>query len=405
LTTTFPFQGETDPGGHILKKIQHLVKLGLEIDVLAPHYPNAVHHEAVDGINIYRLQYMWPARWQVLCYGAGIQTNLKNNFWAKFQLPIFVLVMFLHTLRIARKADIIHAHWSLAGLAGVLAGKVLDKPVVLMMHHAEVKMTGASFLIKFVLEHVDYVLCNSSFTRSKVLEISRPKGCDVVFIGVDTEQFQPNIDLTPFYEREPDTPRDIPLVLAFGRFIELKGFEYLVEAIALLDQDPAPYLMLGGHGPFQEQLQRQVRDRGITDRVKFLGYVPNELTPLYYSAADVVVVPSIIDRRGETEGLGIISLEALACGTPCVASNVGGIPDVIVDGVNGYLVEPKNPQLLAKRIKQLTVNDNLLQDMGIKGRQFVEKNFSWQGKVREILNIYQTILEADHGASASSKSN
>jgi glycosyltransferase involved in cell wall biosynthesis len=393
LTTSFPLYEGIAVGIHVVEQARHLVKLGVEVEILAPHHQGALRRETIGGVRVRRLRYMWPERWQTLCYGAGIPTNLKNSLWAKLQLPFLLLALFLGAVRAARRSDLIHAHWSLSGLVGILAGKLLRKPVVLMMHGAEVYVLKGNPLIKFVLEQADFVLCNSSFTLSKVLQVSTPKAYDVISPGVDVQRFRPGVNLAVFYEREPDVPRERPLLFALGKFIERKGFSYLMEAMALLHQEPAPFLMIGGRGPLKERLQRQAQDLGIADRVKFLGYIPDDCIPAYHTAADVFVLPSVVDERDDTEGLGVVLLEALACQTPCVASNVGGIPDVIVDGVNGFLVEAGDPTALADRIQELTANDKLRREMGRQGRWFVKERFSWQSKASELRNVYKELVE------------
>jgi glycosyltransferase involved in cell wall biosynthesis len=177
-----------------------------------------------------------------------------------------------------------------------------------------------------------------------------------------------------------------------GRFIKLKGFAHLIDAVAQLGQEPVPYLMLGGQGPLREQLENRAQKAGIAERVKFLGYIPNKYTPIYYSAADVFVLPSIIDKQGNTEGLGVVLLEAIACETPCVASSVGGITDIIVDGVNGFLVEPGNSQQIANRLSQIITGENIRERMGKQGRLMVEKRFSWQAQADEILKVYKYLI-------------
>lgn len=392
LTTSFPLYEGIAVGIHVIEQARHLVKLGVEVNVLAPHHQGALRQETIDGVRVRRFRYVLPERWQILCYGAGIPTNLKNSLWAKLQLPLLLMALFLNTVKLAQNSDLIHAHWSLTGLAGVLAGKLLNKPVVLMMHGAEVYVLKGNPLIKFVLEQADYVLCNSSFTLSKILEISRPKAYAIVAPGVDVERFRPDVDLSVFHKREPDISANRPLVFALGKFIERKGFPHLIDAVASLSEDPAPYLMIRGRGPLKEQLQRQVRERGIVDRVKFLDYIPDDCIPAYYAAADVFVLPSVVDERDDTEGLGVVLLEALACKTPCVASNVGGIPEVITDGLTGFLVEPGNSLALADKIMQLIVEDDLRLEMGKRGRLFVKEHFSWQTKACEIFQVYQTVL-------------
>jgi glycosyltransferase involved in cell wall biosynthesis len=393
LTTSFPLYEGIAVGIHVIEQAHHLVKLGVEVDVLAPHHRGALRKETINGVRVRRVRYMWPERCQTLCYGGGIPTNLKNGLWAKLQLPFLLLALFLGVVRVARRSDLIHAHWSLSGLIGVLAGKLLRKPVVLMMHGAEVYVLKGNPLIKFVLEQADYVLCNSSFTLSKVLQISTPRACNVIAPGVDIQRFRPDVNLSVFFEREPDVPKERPLLFALGKFIERKGFSYLMEAMALLNREPAPFLMIGGRGPLKKQLQSQAQDLGIADRVKFLDYIPDDCIPAYYAAADVFALPSVVDERDDTEGLGVVLLEALACETPCVASNVGGIPDVITDGLNGFLVEAGDPAALACRIRELTVTGKLRREMGRQGRRFVKERFSWQSKACELLSVYKELVK------------
>jgi len=392
LTTSFPLYEGIAVGIHVIEQARHLVKLGVDVDVLAPHHQGAQRHEVIDGIQVRRFRYMWPEKWQTLCYGAGIPTNLKNSFGAKLQLPFLLSALFLNTIKVARKSDLIHAHWSLAGLAGVLAGKVLGKPVVLMMHGAEVYVLKGNPFIKFVLEQADYVLCNSSFTLSKILEISDLQKYEVISPGVDTDRFRPDVDVSVFYEREPDIPKERPLVFALGKFIERKGFSYLIEAMSLLNEDPQPFLMIGGRGPLKRKLRRQAQELRITDRVKFLDYIPDDCLPAYYAAADVFVLPSIVDEEGDTEGLGVVLLESMACETPCVASSVGGITDILIDGVNGFLVEPGNPQQIANRISQIIADRKMRERMGNQGRLTVEKRFSWQVQAGKILEVYKELV-------------
>jgi glycosyltransferase involved in cell wall biosynthesis len=392
LTTSFPLYEGISAGTHVGEKVRHLVKAGIEIDVLAPHHRGAARQEVIAGAHVHRFRYVLPERWQTLCYGAGMPSNLKNSLWAKLQLPLLLLAFLPNAVRLARNSDLIHAHWSLAGLVGVLAGRLLGKPVILMMHGAEVYVLKGNPLIRFVLEKVDYVLCNSSFTLEKILQVSQPRAYAIIAPGVDTERFRPGVDLSVFRQREPDVPANRPLVFALGKFIERKGFSHLVDAMALLSQDPAPFLMIGGRGPLKERLQRQAQGRGIANRVKFLNYIPVDCIAAYYGAADVFVLPSVVDERDDTEGLGVVLLEALACGTPCVASAVGGIPDVIVDGLNGFLVEPGNPRALADGISQIVADEQQRRKMGEQGRRFVEERFSWQAKAREIIDVYERVL-------------
>jgi glycosyltransferase involved in cell wall biosynthesis len=390
LTTSFPLYKGITIGTHVLEQARHLADLGVQVDVLAPHHKGAPWHDMVNGVSVYRFRYMWPSQWQTLCYGAGIPTNLKKSMWAKIQLPFLMLSLFFHTLRIARRSDCIHAHWSLCGLAGIVAGRLLNKPVAVMLHHGSTSHRGDP-LTQFVARKSSILLCNSSYTLSKISATDRLGRCKVISPGVDIARFEPQKDTRIFFSCEPDIPKNRPFILALGRLIGWKGFAYLIDAMALVHTDPLPYLLIGGRGPLRKQLERRIQQKRLEDRIKLVGNIPYEYIHHYHSAADIFILPSIIDQEGNTEGLGVVLLEALACGTPCIASNVGGIPDIIKDGKNGFLVEPKDVSALAKKITALIENEGLRQEMSDYGRRFVAKEFSWQAKARELYTTYQKL--------------
>ncbi len=392
LTTSFPLYKGITIGAHVLQQARRLLELGVQVDVLAPHHPGAPRHEMMDNISVFRFRYMWPQRWQTLCYGAGIPANLQKGLWTKLQLPFLLLMLFVSTLRIARRSDIIHAHWSLSGLAGVMAGKLLGKPVVVMLHHGKASVRR-DLAIRFVAKVADCILCNSHHTLSKLLQAEVPKNYRVISPGVDVERFHPQVDKTPFYSRERGIPQNRPIILSLGRLIEWKGFQYLIDAMGIIRTDPLPFLLIGWRGPLRKQLEQQVQQKGLKDCVRIVPHIPFEIIHHYYRAADVFVLPSIIDKEGNTEGLGVVLLEALACGVPCVASHVGGISDIIQDGKNGFLVEPRNPEALALKITTLIEDGRLRKEMSEYGRQFVVKNFSWRVKAQEQYEMYQNLTQ------------
>jgi glycosyltransferase involved in cell wall biosynthesis len=247
-------------------------------------------------------------------------------------------------------------------------------------------------LEKVILERVDYVLCNSRFTLANVLKSSKPKKTKVIPPGVDVHKFQPYSEEIVDEHLVSKIPTDYPIIFTVGRLIELKGHKYLIEAFRSLTEDPLPRLVIGGDGPLRNELELCVKEYNLSDRVTFLGHVPTHLTPFYYSMADIYVQPSIIDNDGNTEGLGVTLVEAMACETPCIGSDVGGIPDIIVDGQNGLLVTPADPVQLANKISILLKNNDLRLQMGKQARDFVKENYSWQAKAEELAEIYSCLI-------------
>ncbi len=228
------------------------------------------------------------------------------------------------------------------------------------------------------------MICNSNFTKGWVLDSTRPKYCEVVPMGVDTDKFAPPAE---------KPKKNKKLVLSMGRMIPLKGFKYLILAFFnLLEKQKNVQLILVGDGPDRRELEGLVKEQGLKRQVTFLGRIPNERAVEYLHQADCFVLPSIIDEQGNTEGLGVVLLEAMACGVPCIGSKVGGIPDVIRDGENGFLVEERDVQALADRIGLLTRDQELCRKMGAQAREFVVVNFDWKVQSRNLLQVYNSLI-------------
>lgn len=394
LTTSFPLDSTSIAiGSFVFEKCRHLVNNGLNVKVIAPHSGNAKKREIINGIKICRFKYFFPTRFQMLAYGAGIPTNIRISYLSKIQLPFFILAFLLATIREAKKYDIIHCHWSLAGLIGVLTARLFNKKIVLMMHGAEIFVYSDNPLLKLIIKNVDFLISNSTFTEMKILAVCHPKNHMVIPPGIDLNRFSPKPVSNEIHKNLNISQTDV-FVLAIGNFIPRKGFDYLIEALdVIVNQEGITRIKIGigGRGPLRDKYEKMVKKYSLADYVIFLGFIKDEDLPSYYSAADIFVLPSIVDSRGDTEGLGVVLLEANACRKPVIGSRVGGIPDVIKDGVNGLLVEPKNPRDLAEKIIKLAQNSESREQMGNNGRHIVEENFNWEVIAKRIIDIYDFI--------------
>jgi len=393
LTTSFPIYEGIAVGIHVLEKCRHLVKNNWDVTVLAPYHHKSKKQENMEGIQVKRFPYFWPVRLQKLTYDTGIPANLKKSFLAKIQLPFFLLFFLLQTIIHSRNADIIHCHWSLAGLIGVLAGKLMNKKVVFMMHGAEVFVLGNHPLLRFVLKHCDYLISNSSFTEEKTLEVYPVKNHKVISPGVNLERFYPQKNV-PGLREKLNIPEKGVFILTIGKFIPRKGIEYLIEAMDILINQKKYdnlFLRIGGRGPLKSKYENLIHYYQLGSYIEFTGYIPDEHIPSYYTEADFFVLPSIVDEKGDTEGLGVVFLEANACKTPVVGSYVGGIRDVIVNGENGYFVKEKNAEDIANKIKILNNDNELRVKMGEKGMKRVKEKFNWDTIAKEIINVYKEI--------------
>ncbi|MEQ8325444.1 MAG: glycosyltransferase family 4 protein [Vicingaceae bacterium] len=395
LTTSFPLKDGIAVGIHVLEKCRGLVKSGNRVRVIAPHHPGALAREIIDGIEIIRFKYFFPTSLQKLAYGSGIPTNLRRNFLAKVQLPFFLMSFFYSAITNGRGFKIIHSHWSIAGFVGVISAFFLNAKTVLSMHGAEVFVLGKNMFLGFTLKQTDLIVCNSNFTKDQIESHYEVGAINVIHPGADTNRFQPTANEN-LRERLNLSEEDF-FVLTIGKFIPRKGLEFLIRAIYLVavrEGHARVKLRIGGRGYLKSAYLELIKDLRIESHIEFLDYIPDEHIPEYYSEADVFVLPSIIDDRGDTEGLGVVLIEAGACQTPVIASRVGGIVDVVEHGINGYLVEEKNSEKLVEKIIELHKDSELRKVMGQNGRKIALAKFSWENNSKEFIKAYSQLLSS-----------
>jgi L-malate glycosyltransferase len=391
LTTSFPLYPGHPAGMFVYEQARHLCRAGISVEVLAPLQAGAHRFEVMEGIAVRRFPYFWPLTRARLCYGHGMPENMKENPRLRFQLPFLTGLFIVNAIRLARGCDVLYAHWSLAGLAAVLAGKLTRRPAVVMIHHGQERY-GDNLLEKVVIHNADQVVCNSGYTMSRINRFYNPRKCVIIPPGVDVDRFRPRpVDGSDDFFIRLGIPADMPAVLAMGRHIEWKGYVHLVEAAARLKDRFEFVLILGGQGPETENLRKRAADLGIRDRVIFAGQIPNHDMPRLYNRAAVFVQPSVVDKKGNTEGLGVVLMEAMACGIPCVASDVGGIPDLVKDGYNGFLTSAGDAAALEEKILKLLRDPAMSQKMGENGRCSIEENYSWAGLTEKTIVLLASL--------------
>ncbi|MDP9238105.1 MAG: glycosyltransferase family 4 protein [Chloroflexota bacterium] len=206
-----------------------------------------------------------------------------------------------------------------------------------------------------------------------------PKGKPVTVIpyGVDIERFRP----------QPRERRERPVVGAVSRLSPEKGFEHLLRAAALLrDRGVEMRVLLAGDGPSRAALGRCTEELELTESVEFLGEIAHEDVPSVLRRLDIFAMPST------WEGFGVSAVEASAMELPVVASNIHGIPDVVLDGETGILVPPGDPPAIAAAIERLCVDRRLRETMGQAGRAFVEREYSWSDNAALMERLYASML-------------
>jgi glycosyltransferase involved in cell wall biosynthesis len=203
----------------------------------------------------------------------------------------------------------------------------------------------------------------------------------------------------------PDRPRrpalsdpEAPVRLLFvGRLVERKGVEVLVRALARLRHRREAELVVVGTGSNEGNITRTAALEGVTDHVHMRGFVDAARLAREYDECDIFVLPAVIDSRGDTEGLGVVLLEAMACERPVVASRAGGILDVVEDGVTGWLADPGDAEVLAEVLDTVAADPERARTVAARGREIAARRFSWERILAETTRAYESALGARRG--------
>jgi len=329
---------------------------GHDVHVLAPSDPLADDSVNDERVTVHRFGY-FPAKRQRLAYGSGILPNLRASRWNYLQIPFFLSALFLSLIVLARRIrpDVIHAHWVIpTGFVAVLVGKLLGIPVITTVHGGDAFSLRSSFfrgLKKFTLNNSSLWTSNTHATATAALSgcssINAPK---VIPMGVDVELFASGNRAA--HRSGLDEQEQVTLFV--GRLVGKKGCEVLIRAFKHVAESNCGKvsLWITGDGDDRAALEDLVVDLGLSGVVRFFGVQPNENLPDIYAGADLFILPSIEDGKGDTEGQGVVLLEAMAGGVPIIASQVGGVEEVIDDNITGWLIKSSDPKLLGERIRE-----------------------------------------------------
>ena len=341
------------------------LKDSVDLDVIVANDENRTDHDSIRGVNVMRAATLFDFAAAPIC-------------------PAMVN-------KIRRSAsDVVHIH--LPNPAAILAYLASGhRGRLVFTYHSDVvrqRVLGRAFqpLLNAALKRAAAVIATSpNYVASSAVLTAHQSRCRVIPYGISLERFTRCDEGTVTKIRQQYGPK---ILISVGRLIYYKGFEYLIRAMAHTDAR----LLIVGDGPLRESLEKLAADIGITERVVFLGEVPNDDITPYYHAADVFVLASV----ARSEAFGIVQLEAMACGKPVVNTRLdSGVPFVSLDGVTGITVPPADPEALAVAINRLLDNAELRQQYGEAGTRRVEAEFTVDRMVARTLELYDQIMTAD----------
>jgi D-inositol-3-phosphate glycosyltransferase len=394
--------GGKDTGGmnvYVRDLTMELGRRGIGVDVFTrsqdEHVPHVLHDLGFGN--------------RIVHVRAGPESPMPKDQLAE-HLPAFIAFIEDFAATKGIRYDLVHSHYWLSGLAGLELRSRWGTPVIHMFHTLAAMKTQVARSEDEVasqlrldsegrlLRHADRIVAatQAELAQFQWLYHADTQRVAVIPPGVDTAHFYP---IPSDEAREyAGVPADKRMVLFVGRVEPLKGIDGLLKAIAVLkSQDPSLtaslcLAVIGGSPADGEDAATEMgrlreirRDLQIEDTVTFLGQKAQDTLPYYYSAAEVVVVPS------HYESFGLVALEAMACGTPVVASETGGLVFLVRDGETGFHVPTGDPEALAERLRQLLTDEVLRHRLGQQAAEYARR-YAWPIVADQVIDLYQSTL-------------
>ncbi len=401
LAHSFPrFPGDTH-GPFVKRLCEELVGCGHRVDVLVPYDPE-IRGDPQSPLRIRSFRYVWPGRWHLLGYSRTLQRDVRLKLWAYGQAPFYFGFGERALGRLVRREgiDLMHAHWLLPN--GYIASRVARAtgvPYAVTLHGSDIFMAERNPLFRHLarqaLAGAAHVTSCSGDLRDRLLRLGGEEHADKVLLVPNGTDLAPDgcaetAAVDPDRRRRLGLEADGRLIVAVGRLVDKKGFRYLLDAVPRIrERFPEARLVLGGGGDLQGALEEQARRLGVAESVVFTGGLSHPEVLELIAAAEVFVMPSVRDPRGNIDGLPIVVLEAMAAGRPVVASDVAGMPLAIEDGTSGLLVPEKDPAALTTAVLGLLGDPERARQLGTRGRQRVREELNWAAVARVHSELYR----------------
>ena len=327
------------------------------------------------GVISHPLRYLRVAGWLM-----ALLFHSPSEF-AKALLEFSVLGYYAAHCR-RQGAEHLHVHFASRSLSlGLMLGIVLGLPVSCTVHAFDIYMRSRGSL-RYRLRQCRFISAISQYN----IEYLRGKCgdpvadlCEIVHCGIDVTKFQ----------KSPN-PRNPGRIVSVARLFKKKGFDCAVEACSRLDRSGILFSFeIVGDGPEKERLAALIDQYGLNGKVKLLGAKSNDEVASLLNSAGIFLMPCIRDENGDMDGIPVAMMEAMACGIPVVSSRISGIPDLVRDGENGFLVEPGNAVAVAEKLTQLIHKTDLIERFGVMARRHVMDQFDMEKnaeKLRELIN-------------------
>lgn len=309
--------------------------------------------------------------------------SLKRVWWLKPESLAMYLKMLGQSLLLAvrHRLDAVHGARALPeGLVAWVMARLLGKPLVVYCHGEELTTWGRGRKFRtmlWVYRHADANIANSEYTLEEMVRLGvRRETITLIYPGVDTERFRPGIPCDDL-RLSLGLTQGRKLILSVGRLVRRKGFDKVIRALpGLVEQGLDVEYAIIGIGEDQEVLLALARELGVAKRVHLLGHVSLDDLPRWYNACDVFIMANR-EINGDTEGFGMVFLEAGACGKPAIAGRDGGTGAAVLDGETGLRVDGTSVEAITHTLAAILADSAYGEQLARAARERAEREFSW----------------------------
>ena len=397
VTSSYPrFPG--DSVGTFMEPIATSVAArGHEVHVVAPWHP-LIRRGAVErGVRFHFYRYAPISALNVFGYAAALRADVKLRGAAFAAAPLALAQGWRTARAVARAhgATVMHGHWVVPG--GVTASLAAPRlPLVVSLHGSDVFVAEtfgpARIAARTAFRRAGAVTaCSEDLARRAIALGADSARVEVVPYGVDADRFKPDVAKRAALRAGLGVRDHQVLVFAVGRLVRKKGFEYLIDAFAGLPADTTAVLAIGGAGDLERELRSRAESAG-SRRIAWLGNLTQDQVAGYLAAADLVVVPSVVDDAGNVDGLPNVVLEALASGTALVTTAAGGIGAVVSNDETAVVVPERDPQAIRAAIVRLAADPAMRARLGGRARAMVDERFGWTRTAERLEAAYDRAL-------------
>ncbi|BBA32420.1 glycosyltransferase family protein [Methylocaldum marinum] len=338
---------------------------GKEIHIVTADVPGAADHDAGHPNAVHRIK-------------------LSRHWWLRPESLAMYAKFLAKSLFLAtrHRFDRVDAGRVLPeGLIGWIVARLIRRPLVVYAHGEEITTwrQPAKFRVMcFVYRHADRIIANSEFTRQELVKLGVTSDkISLIYPGVDTDRFRPGLDTSGLGEQIGLKPGE-RLILSVGRLSRRKGFDQVIRSLPTLVRNglDVKYAIIG-IGEDQKYLAELAKECGVQERVFLLGHVPSEDLPRWYNLAEVFAMPNR-EINGDTEGFGMVFLEAAACGKPAIAGDAGGTGSAVLHEVTGFRTDGSSVQAISSILGRIFLDAELSTKLGRNAHLRARSEFCWE---------------------------